>query len=165
MSSLEILELPQFTPDFCESVVKELEALETRRFVDRSVGTTLYRTVEKVPAKYRSMVNLDIPKSLREKLIKAAPKCGSFLEEVIVNKYEPGDFIPKHIDSHAYPRFCVVPLVEKGDGFSAYFGGSYGEETFYEDMLGTGLLVTGNKLVHEVKPVKHKRYIVLYLYL
>lgn len=163
--SLEVIELPAFTPDLCADVVKTLEEFDAKRFNDRSNGNTLYRTVDRVPAKYRSMVNLDIPKALREKLIKLAPRCGSFLEEVIVNRYEPGDFIPKHIDSHHYPRFCVVPLVENGDGFSAYFDGPNGEETFYEDIIGSGLLVTGNKLVHEVKPVKHKRYIVLYLYL
>lgn len=163
--SLEVIELPAFTPDFCAEIVGAFDEFDAKRFTDRSNGNTLYRTVDHVPAKYRSMVNLDIPKTIREKLIKAAPRCGSFLEEVIVNRYEPGDFLPKHIDSHHYLRFCVVPLVEKGDGFSAYFDGSTGEETFYEDVIGCGLLVTGNKLVHEVKPVKHKRYIVLYLYL
>lgn len=163
--SLEIIACPQFTPEFCAEVVDTLDKFEKKRFTDRSGGTTLYRTVDKVGAKYRSMVNLDIPKDLREKLIARAPKVGCFLEEVIVNRYEPGDYIPKHIDSHQYPHFVVVPLVENGDGFSAYFDGANGDETFFEDVLGTGLLVTGNKLVHEVKPVKHKRYIVLYLYL
>lgn len=165
MTVLSIIECPQFTQEFCDEIVGAFDQFENKRFTDRSGGTTLYRTVDRVPAKYRSMVNLDIPKALREKLILAAPKCGSFLEEVIVNKYEPGDYIPKHIDSHHYPKFCVVPLVENGDGFSAYFDGADGDETFYEDVLGTGIVVSGNKLVHEVKPVKHKRYIVLYLYL
>lgn len=163
--SLDVIEIPAFTAEFCKELVEAFDEFDAKRFTDRSTGNTLFRTVDRVPAKYRSMVNLDIPKHLRERLIAAAPKCGSFLEEVIVNRYEPGDFLPKHIDSHIYPRFCVVPLVESGDGFSAYFDGVDGEETFYKDTIGTGLLVEGNKLVHEVKPVKHKRYIVLYLYL
>lgn len=163
--NLQLIECPQFTPEFCGDIVDAFDAFENKRFTDRSDGTTLYRTVDRTKAKYRSMLNLDIPKVIREKLIQAAPKCGNFLEEVIVNKYDPGDYIPKHLDSHQYTKFCVVPLVESGDGFSAYYDGPNGDESFYEDVLGTGILVTGNKLVHEVKPVKHKRYIVLYLYL
>lgn len=163
--NLEVIDIPAFTPEFCQELVKAFDEFDAKRFTDRSKGTTLFRTVDRVPAKYRSMVNLDIPKHLREKLIAAAPKHGDYLEEVIVNRYEVGDFLPKHIDSHIYPRFCVVPLCENGDGFSAYFDGKDGEETFYQDRIGKGLLVNGNKLVHEVKPVKHKRYIVLYLYL
>lgn len=165
MTPLEIIEIPKFSPEFCGALVSEIEKLESRRFVDRSKGTTLYRTIDQTEAKYRSVVNLDIPRPLREALIAAAPKVGSFLEEIIINWYEPGDFIPKHIDGHQYTSFCVVPLVENGDGFSAYFDGPSGEETFFEDIVGTGILVSGNKLLHEVKPVKHKRYIVLYLYL
>lgn len=163
--TLQIIECPQFTQEFCEEIVGAFDTFENKRFTDRSAGNTLYRTIDRVKASYRSMVNLDIPKALREKLILAAPKCGSFLEEVIVNKYDQGDYIPKHIDSHSYLKFCVVPLVENGDGFSAYFDGPKGDESFYEDVLGTGILVTGNKLVHEVKPVKNKRYVILYLYL
>lgn len=163
--NLEIIKCPQFTSEFCEEIVAAFDTFDNGRYNDRSEGTTLYRTVDRSKAKYRSMNNLDIPRTLREKLIKAAPNCGSFLEEVIVNKYEPGDYIPKHIDSHMYMTFCVVPLVESGDGFSAYFEGADGEETFYEDVIGTGIVVTGNKLVHAVRPVKQKRYIVLYLYL
>lgn len=163
--ALQLIECPQFTQRFCRELVSELDQFDAKRFTDRSKGTTLFRTIEKVPAKYRSMINLDIPRSIREKLIAAAPKCGSFLEEVIVNMYEPGDFIPMHIDSHHYLSFCVVPLVEDGDGFSAYFDGPEGDETFYPDTIGTGIHVTGNKLVHAVRPVSYKRYIALYLYL
>lgn len=163
--TLTVIDIPKFTPEFCKELVSELDEFDTKRFTDRSNGTTLFRTLDKVPAKYRSMVNLDIPKSIREKLIKMAPNCGSFLEEVIVNKYEPGDFIPMHVDSHHYLSFCVVPLVAEGDGFSAYFDGPTGDETYYPDTIGTGIHVTGNKLVHAVRPVSHKRYIALYLYL
>jgi hypothetical protein len=162
---LELINVPQFSIEFCDSIITELDAIEDKRFTDRSRGMTLYRTVDRSAASYRSMINLDIPKSIREKLIAKAPPVGNFLEEVIINRYHPGDFIPKHLDTHPYPKFCVVPLVESGDGFSAYFDGANGEETFYEDIIGTGLLVSGTKLVHEVKPVKHKRYVVLYLYL
>lgn len=164
MSKLEIHELPQFTPEFCEAVVAELDAIDDRYYTNRSMGAKV-RTLDHSPANYRSLINLDIPKNLRAKLIANAPKIGSFLEEVVINQYHPGDFIPKHLDTHPYLKFCVVPLVESGDGFSAYFDGADGEETFYEDVIGTGIVVSGTKLVHEVKPVQHKRYVVMYLYL
>lgn len=163
--NLEMIELPQFTPEFCQSVVDELESYDDRRFTDRSGGTTLFRTVDGNKASYRSMINLDIPKSLRLKLIEKAPRLGNFLEEVVINRYNEGDFIPKHLDTHIYPKFCVVPLVESGDGFSAYFDGANGDETFYEDIIGTGIVVSGTKLVHAVRPVQHKRYVVMYMYL
>lgn len=162
---LNIIELPQFTPEFCESVVAQLDAYDDKRFTDRSGGMTLARTVDGTGASYRSMVNLDIPKPIRDALIEKAPKLGSFLEEVIINRYNPGDFIPKHLDTHHYPKFCVIPLVESGDGFSAYFDGANGEETFIEDIIGNGIVVSGTKLVHAVRPVQHKRYVVMYLYL
>lgn len=79
------------------------------------------------------------------------------LRELVINKYYPGNYIPLHRDRHIYRTFVLAPIQSNGDGVVI-------EDIFFEDNKGLGLLFDGTGHKHEVFPVRHKRYIVLYLY-
>lgn len=99
-----------------------------------------------------------IPREMRALLEACAPKIkGAMLDEVCVNRYLPGGGMPEHIDS-AFVRFnLVVALNDCGDGVEI-------SGTFYPDVPGEATVFPLRSEPHRVPPVKHKRYVLIYLY-
>lgn len=146
-----------FSTELVDHIVNDIEEIPSSCFVDKS--STIHARSGGLSGSYKSCINKSIPKPLLNKLMSNAPDIGDYwLEEVIINKYSIGDSIPPHKDKHHYRKFILISLSESQDGLIV-------EDIFYEDKKGFGIEFTGTDDLHEVKPVKHKRYSLLYLYL
>lgn len=151
-----------FDKELSESLLTDIKNTPECYYVDRGYTIPL-RSINKASGRYQSMVNLTIPKDLRKRLLEASPSITDhWLQEIIVNKYNVGDFIPPHYDSHMYRKFIVISLCENGDGLTVIENDK--EYTFF-DKVGYGIEFSGTMDLHEVKPVKNERYTILYLYL
>jgi hypothetical protein len=82
---------------------------------------------------------------------------GTFLEEVCVNWYEPGEGMPEHIDLAQYRHNVVIALHELGDGVEV-------SGVFYPDIAGRAVCFPRKSEPHGVPPCKYKRYVLIYLY-
>lgn len=99
-----------------------------------------------------------MPKELREALRDLAPSIPkAMLEEVCVNRYEIGSGMPEHIDLHEYQYNMVVALSNNGDGCTVM-------DQFFADVPGKGMVFPRKSEPHSVPPVKHKRYVIIFLY-
>lgn len=109
-------------------------------------------------ADYYFMGDKQQPKELRDTLFGLAPTIdGMKPAEACLNRYEIGTGMPEHIDIAMYRHNMVIPLCDKGDGLLV-------EDKFYVDVPGQGLIMPFKSPPHEVPPVKHKRYTLIYLY-
>lgn len=149
-----------FIREFVDKLVSHIECIPDSCYVDKS--NTIPIRSDGLTGSYRSALNKTIPKNIYEMLKLAAPTIQDhWLEEIVINKYNIGDSIPPHYDKHLYRKFVLIFLSESGDGLTIHHND---KEIFIEDKLGYGLEFTGVDTLHEVKPVKHKRYSLIYLY-
>jgi len=103
------------------------------------------------------------PKDIRRDIQSIAPsKPPHELEEVVVNYYPEGSFIPPHIDNEGFLAFGVMMLEDRPGGFTYHLDGS---EHFIQDKAGTFIFVDDVSLVHEVKPLSYERYSLIFLYM
>lgn len=82
---------------------------------------------------------------------------GATLSEWCVNRYDVGGYMPEHFDHDRHRYNMTIPLCGSGDGVTI-------DGVFREDVPGQGIVFRGVGLPHEVKPVKHQRYVIIYLY-
>lgn len=82
---------------------------------------------------------------------------GAQLAEWCVNRYDVGGYMPEHLDIDRYRFNMVVPLCSNGDGITV-------DGEFRVDVPGQGVVFPGRGVPHEVKPVQHQRFVVIYLY-
>lgn len=91
-------------------------------------------------------------------LVNLAPKIHlTWLGEVVINKYEPGEGMPEHIDQAIYRYNMVVALNDHGDGLLI-------NGKFHQDNPGHGIIFPMRSDPHEVPPVKTRRYVLIFLY-
>lgn len=146
-----------FSADIAEAVVGALEALPSEYWYHRlkinSIPTT--GTSE---ADYWFLGHNQMPSNLRKALFSLGPKLPrAILEEVCVNKYEVGFGMPEHIDLAQYQYNMVVTLCDNGDGVCI-------EDIFHKDSPGKGIIFSRKSVRHSVPAVKHKRYVIIFLY-
>lgn len=99
-----------------------------------------------------------LPAEFYASLVDIAPKFdGLDLYEACVNKYMPGDYIGRHRDRDGCVLNVTVPLQTGGDGVIV-------DEVFYQDQVGSGNLLYQTGPAHSVPPVKHERYVLIFLY-
>ena len=107
---------------------------------------------------YSVALNETLGKVALEKLKSMAPEFeGSTLAEVVVNKYEPGDFLPEHFDKTSYTHNVLINLQSSEDGIQI-------EDTHYPDEEGRAIIFNKLGVRHSVPPVKNLRYTLMYLY-
>jgi hypothetical protein len=82
---------------------------------------------------------------------------GGRLAEWCINRYEVGGYMPEHVDIAQYRFNVVVALCDNGDGITV-------EGTFIQDVPGQALVFPARSAPHAVPPVKHRRYVAIYLY-
>ncbi len=98
------------------------------------------------------------PKDFNEYLRSLAPKVeGAWLEEAVINRYLPGNYMPEHGDLGKYRYNMVIALNQLGDGVEC-------SGVFHEDVAGEGIIFPSKSEPHRVPPVKHERYVVIFLY-
>lgn len=88
------------------------------------------------------------------------------LDSVMVNKYNTGDYIPKHKDKQGSIFTVCVPLQTSQDSLIFIQSRIPGDqEIVCKDVKGTGYGFFGNNVVHYVPPVQEKvRYSLVCLY-
>lgn len=149
-----------FTVSFVDELLNRIENIPESCYVDKS--HTIPIRSGGLTGSYKSALNKTIPKDIYQTLKNSAPKIENhWLEEIVINKYNIGDSIPPHYDKHLYRKFVLIFLSENKDGLTIHHND---KEIFIEDKKGMGLEFTGIDVLHEVKPVKHKRYTLIYLY-
>lgn len=144
------------TTDECQWLTSELDGLGDDYW---QLRTEMHRrrAIASVECNYRVCGNERLPPHIYQFLIDRSPCPTETIGEVVVNKYAIGDWIPEHRDRHPYRQFVVVPLQSKGDGL-------FVEDKWFEDTAGMGLLFEGISHRHSVPPLKHARYVVVYIY-
>lgn len=146
-----------FSKETAEAIVSVLETLPDAYWYHRLKINSI-PTNGTSESDYWFMGHNQMPGELREALWDLAPSIPkSILEEVCINRYEVGFGMPEHIDLAVYQYNMVVALSDNGDGVNIM-----GE--FHVDQPGKGICFPRKSDPHEVPPVKHKRYVIIFLY-
>ena len=159
MSSLDLVKLfPKlFQPHLCDELVEEIKQLHPARWVKRT-EMQAGRGIDRLDCSYSCVLNAGFGKEHRKRLEQLAPEIeGAKLAEIVVNRYDPGDYIPEHRDRTLYLYNLLIHLQDSEDGIKI-------EDTFYPDEIGRAVIFKGVGTVHSVPPVKNTRYTLIYLY-
>lgn len=69
----------------------------------------------------KSMFYYDMPEELRAAIFKTLPKQDLTADSYVINRYDPGDFLPRHKDSQgAYWKFKLIFLQSDAPHFAYY---------------------------------------------
>jgi hypothetical protein len=72
-------------------------------------------------SQFSSIFDDNMPEELKELCLKTIPQDRKWLSQVVINKYEPGDYLMKHRDSQGgYYRFKLIWLTEGPPHFCWY---------------------------------------------
>ncbi len=145
-----------FTPEESDWLYERFQEIEDARWVKRSQMHG-HRTLAETTCSYYSCLNKAIPEPIMAFLQDKNPCKDRNLQEVVINKYYPGDWIPMHRDNHFYRSFVLVPVQSLGDGVEI-------EDKWFEDNKGLGLDFDGTSHKHRVLEVRRLRFTLLYLY-
>ena len=153
----EKLRVAVFSKETCEAILAQLVGMEEPRWFHRT-RTYGLPTEGVLTASYSFLGDRQQPKAFNRFLRELAPEYpGLTLQEACINRYQPGDYIPEHVDVHMFRKNLVIALCEQGDGIEI-------EKIFYPDVQGEGVAFGVRSVPHKVPPVKHLRYVVIYLY-
>lgn len=145
------------SPEVCDELFKEFENLHDARFVHRTY-LQRGRGVSDLTCDYHCALNKTLGVAFYERLLALAPVIpGCKVAEIVVNRYSPGQGMPDHRDRTTYKHNFTIPVQATGDGVVI-------EDEFYPDEKGRAVVFHGIGPVHRVPPVKHKRYVLIYLY-
>lgn len=146
-----------FSPQTAEAVVAALEELPDGYWYNRLKINSI-PTAGTTEANYYFLGHNQMPSELRKTLWALAPSLPkAILEEVCVNRYEVGYGMPEHIDLAQYQYNMVVALCDNGDGVEIM-------GQMYVDNPGKGIIFPRKSAPHAVPAVKHKRYVIIFLY-
>lgn len=107
---------------------------------------------------YQVFFERNMSAEMLEALRKVAPKLErTWLDEIIVNRYLPGMYMPEHVDLDMNRYNVVVQISDSGDGIEV-------EGEFIPDDPGMATIFPVPSPPHAVPPVKHKRYVLIFLY-
>ena len=159
MSTLDLVKLNHklFQPHLCNELVEEIKQLHPARWVKRNT-MQVGRGIDRLDCSYSCVLNAGFGKEYLKRLTELAPEIeGAKLAEVVVNRYDPGDYIPEHRDRTLYLYNLLIHLQDGEDGIKI-------EDTFYPDEIGRAVIFKGVGTVHSVPTVKNTRYTLIYLY-
>lgn len=153
----ETLPVDVFSSPVAEALIEGIEQLDIKWWFHRLKINSIPTKGDR-KADYYFMGDRQMPKDLRATLEHLAPIIDKWKPaEICLNRYEVGNGMPEHIDLAKYRHNMVIPLSNHGDGLQI-------GETFYVDNPGKGLILPFKSPPHEVPPVKHRRYTLIYLY-
>lgn len=146
-----------FSKHECEELLGKIQQIESARWFRRlkinsipTQGTTV--------ADYYFLGDKQQPKEFNVYLRALAPKLeGVVLQEACINRYDVGQYMPEHRDITQHRFNMVIALNEDGDGITIL-------DDFFPDVQGMATIFPYASKPHSVPPVKHQRYIVIYLY-
>lgn len=153
----EMLPVVAFSAQSAAELVQYVETLPITQWFHR-LKINSKPTKGDPTADYWFMGDRQMPKELRAQLLALAPTIdGAKPEEICLNRYEVGNGMPEHVDVAMYRYNMVIPLSDHGDGLLV-------EGVFHVDKPGQGVIMPFKSPPHEVPPVKHRRYTLIYLY-
>lgn len=153
----ELLPVEAFSAQTSKNLIDYMEELPIERWFHR-LKINSKPTKGDPTADYWFMGDRQMPKELRDHLFDLAPTIdGEKPTEACVNRYEVGNGMPEHIDIAMYRYNMVIALSDHGDGLLI-------EGEFHVDEPGKGVIMPFKSPPHEVPPVTHRRYTLIYLY-
>lgn len=153
----DLLPVVAFSAPVANEVVEYVEELPDTRWFHR-LKINSKPTKGDPTADYWFLGDRQMPKDLRDHLFALAPTIdGEKPAEACINRYEIGNGMPEHVDIAMYRHNMVIPLSNNGDGLLV-------SGKFYVDVPGSGLIMPFKSPPHEVPPVTHRRYTLIYLY-
>lgn len=153
----EVLPVVAFSPDIAKQLVEYLRELNPKYWYHRLKINSI-PTKGTTEADYWFLGDGQMSPELKECLRTLAPTIhGTKPREMIVNRYEVGFGMPEHIDKAMYVHNMVIALSDEGDGLDI-------EGVFHQDRPGAGWIMPIKSPPHEVPPVKHQRFTLIYLY-
>lgn len=146
-----------FSKEVALSIVTALGGIEDARWFKRSKINSMPTSGDPTSS-YWFLGDRQQPTEFNRLLRSVAPVIpGVKLEEAIINRYLPGDYMPEHVDRSVYFVNVVVALTDTGDGLTR-------EGVFLVDEPGVAHLFAAKSVPHAVPPVSHLRYTLIYLY-
>ena len=133
-----------------------LDLLDEAYYLDRSTFRPIRGVENHETGTYQCVGDASLPKDLLVDLIKISPKKPLPLSKIVINKYDVGDWIPKHCDDHGPAYFTTLHLEDSDEGLS-YEGGFSKNKAGWTKEYPTDL-------IHWVEPVIKPRYTIIYLY-
>lgn len=153
----EPLMVDAFSADYAFNIIDYLETLPRPYWYHRLKINSI-PTKGTTDADYWFMGDGQMPQELKRHLATLAPLIDGYgPTEICINRYEPGNGMPEHIDQAFYRYNMVIPLSDHGDGLM--MGGK-----LYVDKPGSGIILPIKSQPHEVPPVTQRRYTLIYLY-
>lgn len=146
-----------FSKDICEAIIEYVRELPDNYWYHRLKINSLPTKGSKI-CDYYFLGDGQQPKEFREFLNTLAPLVdGVKPKELIINKYEPGGYMPEHVDISLVLANMVIQLSDEGDGIEI-------EGKFIQDVPGNATIFPSASPPHEVPPVKKQRFVLIYLY-
>lgn len=143
-------------PQECARVLELVKQIPEHFWYQRK-SLQVGRGMDGATCDYGWITQRSMPKHLSDEMIRLAPKVdGLELDDWVINRYMPGQYMGRHRDRDPIPYNAVIPLQSLGDGIKI-------EDTFYPDEVGVGAVFFGPTPVHEVPPVVNERYVLVYL--
>ena len=72
-------------------------------------------------SKFSSIFNDDMPQEFKDMVLKTIPDDRKWLSQIVINKYEPGDYLVKHTDAAGgYYKFKLIWLTDGTPHFCWY---------------------------------------------
>ena len=144
-----------------EKLRERLQKLSPEYWVDRSQHH-INRTLSGQNGYYFSAGERALPVDLVEDLRAITPQIDPFdCDEIVVNRYPRGGFLPQHRDVAGHLAFALLTLSVNSGAFVAY---KNEQSQTIPDQSGQLLIVRNMMLVHEVPPVPCLRHTVIFLY-
>lgn len=145
-----------FSTDVCVALRDAIEEFHPARWFHRDAINSK-PTQGTREASYDFCGDVQQPEEFNRQLRQYAPVLDdAFLGEACINRYEPGDWMPEHIDQSVYRYNLVIPLDATG-GFDV-------EGVFHPDTAGVGVLFGAKSPPHSVPVCHTRRYVIIYLY-
>jgi hypothetical protein len=122
--------------------ILELVDQHLDKFSSRSPDATNKFVTQYGPTKMKSLFGFNMSEELMSAIFKTIPDNRKFVDSVTINRYEPGDYLPRHRDSSGgYWKFKLIFLRSDKPHF-----------TWYDD-TGTAHLVDEQPGAHLEMPI------------
>ena len=117
MSQVKLIE------NYCSNAQEIIELAEkySDRFSVRSDGDKFQFKTKYGKSNMKSMFHVNMPDDLLDTIWKTIPEKREFVESVTLNRYDPGDYLPRHKDSiGSYWKFKLIFLQSDKPHFKWY---------------------------------------------
>lgn len=153
----EVSRVVVFSKEQCRDLLEDIENIHPLRWARRTKINSL-PTQGDPTSDYFFLGDRQQEKEFNKKLRAMAPVYpGLELSQACINRYDPGQYMPEHIDWSTNRVNMVVALNEDGDGVEI-------KGVFSPDVQGEAVVFYDKSPPHRVPPVKNQRYVVIYLY-